>query len=261
MNKNEMFDQDQVTSDVKNTEELVETVDAEEFSQPDMEVDEDTVYTGEVSNLEYDDTTTDGSYDLDIVSTESPRIARFEKVSYNEFVRAYKPIWVEAQRIAQEVPEGESFGYSIEEFERDCKSIYDRIQIPKRSTIGSAGYDFFFPYGKVELPAGASVFIPTGIKVKIASNWVLIEAPRSGMGMKYRIQLDNTIGVVDSDYYNNEENEGHIFIKITNDSRDGSSCVIDEQSRFCQGFFVPYGITVDDNVTDKRAGGLGSTGA
>ena len=81
MNKNEMFDQDQVTSDVKNTEELAETVDAEEFSQPDMEVDEVTVYTGEVPNLKYDDTTTDGSYDLDIVSTEAPRIARFEKVS------------------------------------------------------------------------------------------------------------------------------------------------------------------------------------
>lgn len=259
MNENEMIEPN---VDVESNEEFVEEENSSDTVQETIENIDDIVE--QVNELDLKKTIDDIDekiYDADIVSGELPRIARFEKVSFDEFMRAYKPIWVEAQRIAQEVPEGESFGYSVEDLNNDCRTIYENIQLPKRATAGSAGYDFFFPYGKAELPAGATVFIPTGIKAHMASNWVLLEAPRSGMGMKYRIQLDNTIGVVDSDYYGNEENEGHIFIKLTNDSRDGSTCVIEHQSRFCQGIFVPFGITVDDNVTEERAGGLGSTGA
>lgn len=256
MNDNEIVG---FADEIKAADEIVTDEKAEELARQVINNASDIIEQVEKLDLEKSNVTE--TYDADIISGEIPRIARFEKVSFEEFMRAYKPIWIEAQRIAQEVPEGESFGYSVEDLNNDCKIIYENIQLPKRATSGSAGYDFFFPYGSAEIPAGATVFIPTGIKVHMASNWVLLEAPRSGMGMKYRIQLDNTIGVVDSDYYNNEENEGHIFIKLTNDSRDGSTCVIEHQSRFCQGIFVPYGITVDDNVTDTREGGLGSTGA
>lgn len=190
-----------------------------------------------------------------------PIIARFEKVSFETFLEAYKPIWVNTQKQIQRIPEGEAFGYDRQKLEEDARKIWERIQVPKRSTANSAGYDFFFPYGYTEIPAGASINIPTGIKAYIDPCWVLVEAPRSGLGMKFRLQLDNTIGIIDADYYNNKNNEGHIFVKLTNDSREGLTCVLEQQSRFCQGIFLPYGITEDDNVTTEREGSLGSTGA
>ena len=165
------------------------------------------------------------------------------------------------QKQIQRIPEGEAFGYDRQKLEEDARKIWEHIQVPKRSTANSAGYDFFFPYGHTEIPAGASINIPTGIKAYIDPCWVLVEAPRSSLGMKFRLQLDNTIGIIDADYYNNKKNEGHIFVKLTNDSREGLTCVLEQQSRFCQGLFLPYGITEDDNVTTEREGGLGSTGA
>ena len=87
-----------------------------------------------------------------------------------------------------------------------------------------------------------------------------MEFPRSSLGFNYRIQLDNTVGIIDSDYYNNTRNEGHIMIKITNDSRSGQTCIFEQGSRFCQGIFLPFGITLDDDVVEERTGGLGSTG-
>lgn len=195
------------------------------------------------------------------VTVTPPRIARFEKVSFETFLESYKPNWIAMQKQLQNVPEGEAFGYDRQQLEEDARKIWEAIQLPRRSTANSAGYDFFFPYGHTEIPAGASIMVPTGIKAYIDPCWVLVEAPRSGLGMTYRLQLDNTIGIVDADYYNNKKNEGHIFVKLTNDSREGLVCVFEQQSRFCQGVFLPYGITVDDDVTTKREGGLGSTGA
>lgn len=193
--------------------------------------------------------------------TPMQKMARFEKVSFETFLKEYTPMWVEMQRIIRNIQEGESFGYDRNELEEDAKSVYDQIKLPTRSTQYSAGYDFYFPYGDTVLPAGASIKIPSGIKVMMEPGWVLIEAPRSGMGMTYRIQFDNTIGIIDGDYYNNEKNEGHIIIKLTNDSREGLSCTFEKGCRYCQGMFFPYGITYDDNVTAIREGGLGSTGA
>lgn len=198
--------------------------------------------------------------DKEVVITP-PRIARFEKVSFETFLESYKPNWIAMQKQLQNVPEGEAFGYDRQQLEEDARKIWEAIQLPRRSTANSAGYDFFFPYGHTEIPAGASIMVPTGIKAYIDPCWVLVEAPRSGLGMTYRLQLDNTIGIVDADYYNNKKNEGHIFVKLTNDSREGLVCVFEQQSRFCQGVFLPYGITVDDDVTAEREGGLGSTGA
>lgn len=189
------------------------------------------------------------------------RVAKFEKVSFETFLKEYTPMWVEMQKIIRGIQPGESFGYEKGELEKDARAIYDEIKLPVRSTQYSAGYDFYYPYGDTELPAGASIRIPSGIKAMMEPGWVLIEAPRSGMGMTYRIQFDNTIGIVDGDYYNNDKNEGHIIIKLTNDSREGRTCVLEKDCRYCQGMFLPYGITYDDNVTAVREGGLGSTGA
>ena len=88
--------------------------------------------------------------------------------------------------------------------------------------------------------------------------WVLKIYPRSGLGFKYRLQLNNTVGIIDSDYYYSD-NEGHIMIKITNDSKDGKTVEIRAGEGFAQGIFVEYGITYDDEANEERNGGFGST--
>ena len=106
---------------------------------------------------------------------------------------------------------------------------------------------------------GETVKVPTGIRCKIDEGWVLKCYPRSGLGFKYRLQLDNTVGIIDSDYYNSD-NEGHIFIKVTNDSkRPWKNLNVLRGDGFAQGIFVEYGITVDDETAGVRNGGFGST--
>lgn len=158
------------------------------------------------------------------------RIANFQKVSFD--------IYKEAR--------GE-----------DCRAEYEAIKLPVRATRGSAGYDFFSPV-RFELAPGESIKLATGVRVKIDEGWALMLYPRSGLGFKYRLQFDNTVGVIDSDYYYSY-NEGHIFIKMTNDSRDNKSIVIERGAAFAQGVFTPFGLTVDDDVTAVRNGGFGST--
>ena len=82
--------------------------------------------------------------------------------------------------------------------------------------------------------------------------------PRSGLGFKYRLQLNNTVGIIDSDYYDSD-NEGHIFVKLTNDSNEGKVVSIDAGMGMMQGIFVEYGITLDDEADAVRNGGFGST--
>ncbi len=159
------------------------------------------------------------------------RIAKFSKVSFEQFQKDYQ---------------GEN-----------ALEIYDKIILPKRATKGSAGYDFFSPI-TTELKVGESVIIPTGIRAKIAEGWVLQIYPRSGLGFKYRLQLDNTVGIIDSDYFS-AENEGHIKIKLTNDGKSGKSSEILQGAGFSQGIFMPFGITEDDEVNEIRIGGFGST--
>ena len=153
---------------------------------------------------------------------------------------------------------------SLEQFEKavgkeDLKEILDKITLPVRATAGSAGYDFITPFD-VTLNPGESIVIPTGIRCKIKNDWVLQIYPRSGLGFKYRCQLANTVGIIDSDYFYSD-NEGHIMIKITNDSKDGKVLELKAGDRFCQGIFVEYGITYDDDVVTERNGGFGSTGS
>ena len=100
--------------------------------------------------------------------------------------------------------------------------------------------------------------IELGRRVYMEENYVLKLYPRSGLGFKYRLQLNNTVGIIDSDYYYSD-NEGHIFAKITNDSNEGKTVTITKGTGFMQGIFVEYGITFDDDTTSVRNGGFGST--
>ena len=166
------------------------------------------------------------------------RIAKFEKVSIEQFREG----WTDA------------FG---EVDETELQEIYEAVRLPKRATAGSAGYDFFAP-ARISLAPGETVKIPTGIRVWMEPEWVLKCYPRSGLGFKFRLQLNNTVGIIDSDYYYSD-NEGHIFAKITNDSNEGKTLEVKAGDGFMQGIFVEYGITLDDNVTEVRNGGFGST--
>ena len=133
--------------------------------------------------------------------------------------------------------------------------VLKEIILPRRATKGSAGYDFFAPE-TFTLNPKETVKIATGVRVKIRNGWVLMIFPRSGLGFKYRLTLDNTVGIIDSDYYN-AENEGHIFIKMTNSG--DKPLTVEKGKGFAQGVFVPFGITADDACERERVGGLGST--
>ena len=159
------------------------------------------------------------------------RIAKFEKVSLEQFKQGYT--------------------------NDDVQTVYENIKLPVRATSGSAGYDLFAPFD-IELKPGETAKIPTGIRVKIAEGWLLSLYPRSGLGFKFRLQLDNTVGIIDSDYYFSD-NEGHIFVKITNDSKEGKTVFVKAGTGFIQGIFTEYGITEDDEADGIRNGGFGST--
>ena len=135
-----------------------------------------------------------------------------------------------------------------------CK--YKNILLPQRATSGSAGYDFFSPV-KFKLPYGYSIKIPTGIKCNLDKNRVLLLFPRSSYGIKYKVVLDNTCGVIDADYYNNIENEGHIWFFLTNNGKKTLS--VEVEDRFAQGIILPFETVEDDNSISVRKGGLGST--
>ena len=163
------------------------------------------------------------------------RIAKFEKVSKEQYLEAIEGLTVV-----------------------DAVIGLDDLKLPQRMTIGSAGYDFFSPVG-FTLHPGETVKFPTGVRVKMEKGWVLMCYPRSGLGFEYRLQLNNTVGIIDSDYYY-AENEGHIWVKLTNDSKEGKDVKIHSGDAIMQGVFTEYGITVDDEEDGVRIGGFGSTG-
>ena len=165
------------------------------------------------------------------------RVARFYKVSETRFVED----WIDT--FPESAPE-------------EAKRIYEAVRLPSRATAGSAGYDFFAPV-EFTLKPGETVKIPTGVRVEMKQEWVLKCYPRSGLGFKYRLQMNNTVGIIDSDYFYSD-NEGHIFAKLTNDTNEGKTVTIPAGTGFMQGIFVEYGITEDDDVTEIRNGGLGS---
>lgn len=166
------------------------------------------------------------------------KIAMFRKVSFEQYYKDYV----------------KCFGAANKEL---VKYVYDRIKLPKRATSGSGAYDFYAPE-TMFLKTNGNKTIPTGICAVIQEGWALLLLPRSGHGFKYGISLGNSVGLIDSDF-SGSDNEGHIHVKLLNDSCIAQDMDIPAGEAMCQGIFVPYGLTLDDNATAKRNGGFGST--
>lgn len=131
------------------------------------------------------------------------------------------------------------------------------IKMPERKTNNSAGYDFFLPYG-LTIKSKESIVISSGIKAFMEPDEVLILVVRSSLGFKYGLRLKNQLGVIDSDYYNNDNNEGHILIAVENTSIEDIH--LNANDRIVQGIFIKY-LIADNEVKprDNRIGGIGST--
>lgn len=168
-------------------------------------------------------------------------IAEFEKVSYQEFKNSFKKL-----------------GYikDPDKIEQFLFEFYNKIKLPERNTSGSAGHDISTPL-PVSVPAGESLVVPTGLRCRMEEGYVMLIFPRSSLGIRFRMMLTNTVGVIDSDYYV-AENEGHILISVTNNGSKGINLF--NGTRFAQAVFVPYGVAAGSGGTEKRTGGIGSTG-
>ncbi len=149
---------------------------------------------------------------------------------------------------------------SLNQFIQDTELTlkeYNTYEIPKRSTKYSAGYDFEC-LTDFTLKPNETKLIPTGIKVIMNEDEVLMLYIRSSLGIKYNIRMCNQTGIIDKDYYNNEENEGHIFVKIQNEGNKEKH--FKKGEKFIQGLFIKYLTTDDENeIINKRKGGFGST--
>lgn len=164
----------------------------------------------------------------------------FELVSFNQF----KNDWVNALK-----------DYADDDADDDILSIYNDIKEPRRATSASAGYDFFSPIS-FYLKPNESIMIPTGIRVHMPSDMVFMIYPRSGLSTKFRLIPKNLTAVIDSDYYN-ADNEGHIHMCMVN---DGDKVVTVERGQaFCQGVFTKYYTVMNDAANGTRFGGFGST--
>lgn len=136
------------------------------------------------------------------------------------------------------------------------EASFSNVVLPKRSTKASAGYDFYMPYDVVIEP-NEEVVIKTGIKSYMNTGEVLLIFVRSSLGFKYNVRLKNQTGIIDSDYFDNPSNEGHIMVALKN---EGSKPLeLKTGDRFVQGVFINYLITDDDEATSSRVGGIGST--
>lgn len=168
---------------------------------------------------------------------------KFEKVSLDQFSKDYiKCVYGNGER---DISEAEA---------KEIIKIWEGIKLPKRSTKYSAGYDFYIPY-KQFFSSTNEVLIPTGIRFKCDNDKFLMCVPRSGLGFKYSMHLSNSMGIIDSDYYNSS-NEGHIMCKV----ECKYSFELEQGKALMQGIILPYFKIDDDNSDEVRDGGFGSTG-
>ena len=149
---------------------------------------------------------------------------------------------------------------SLKRFIKDTnltEKEYNEITLPHRATENSAGYDFHLLEDLILKP-GEIKKVPTAIKASMNHDEVLMLYIRSSLGFKYNLRLCNQTGIIDSDYYNNENNEGHIFIAIQNEGKE--TITLKANDRFVQGIFIKY-LTVDNEkeIKSARTGGIGST--
>ena len=146
---------------------------------------------------------------------------------------------------------------SIDEFSKYYdKTLYEEYDLPKRMTSHSAGYDFFAIEGFTIKP-GEIKKIPTGYKATFGNDEMLMILVRSSMGFKYNVRMTNQVGIIESDYYNNIDNEGHIFVSLQNEG--DIDFVVKKGEGYAQGIFTKFLICDDDVTTNERQGGLGST--
>jgi len=150
---------------------------------------------------------------------------------------------------------------SFEQFSKDIKNdkeLYESYNLPKRETKYAAGYDIYSLEDFILKPTEI-IKIPTGIKVNMNDDEVLLLIDRSSQGFKYNVRICNQVGVIDKDYYNNEDNEGHMFIKLKNEG--DKEYVVKKKEKICQGIFINYLKTDDEeSVINERKSGIGSTG-
>lgn len=166
----------------------------------------------------------------------NPAPFKFERVSLNEYIRAWRAL-------------------GSTKSEEELTEEWNNIKLPKRATKGSAGYDFFAPCDLGEITS-TEITIPTGIRWITNNDGIyLMMVPRSGLGFKYRMELSNTVGIIDSDYYK-ADNEGHIMAKF----RCKRNFEIKAHQSFLQGIVNAYFISADEEPIDfDRTGGFGST--
>ena len=149
---------------------------------------------------------------------------------------------------------------SFEQFKKDVAddaNLYASYELPKRKTKHSAGYDLASLKAMVLKP-GESFLVPTGVKCISPPDEIFLVAMRSSIGFKNNIGLPHGIGIVDADYYNNAENEGHIYIGIRNNGTENFEIKVGD--RIGQGVFIKY-YCIDDEaeIMEERKGGYGST--
>ena len=157
---------------------------------------------------------------------------------------------------------------SFEQWKADCgvrgladkelKEWYDAIKLPRQATASSAGCDFYMPFN-LNFESGSSFRIATGIRWVCSADErdrVLLMMPRSGLGFRYGIRLSNTVGVIDADYADSD-NEGHIIVSLENPS--GTDVQLPEGKPFAQGIVVRYETPEGAESDEARNGGFGST--
>ena len=147
---------------------------------------------------------------------------------------------------------------SFDQFSKDIindKKIYDNYELPVRKTKYSAGYDFIAINDYIIKP-GEILKIPTGYKAKFLEDEMLMIVVRSSMGFKYNVRMCNQVGIIESDYYNNSSNEGHIWVALQNEGN--ADYVVHKGDSYAQGIFANF-LTCGDKPLDERIGGLGST--
>lgn len=165
------------------------------------------------------------------------KVATFQKVSFDRF---FEDVLSVMPYVTQE----------------EAHEAYQQIKLPKRATQLSAGHDIYTPFD-IQLGSGQDFRFPTGIRCKMNYDVVMLIAPRSSIGIKKNLMLNNTLGVIDADYYQ-ASNEGEIWMALHN---YGSKPVhIDANDRVAQAVFVPYGVADVQIVFAARTNGIGSTG-
>ena len=172
---------------------------------------------------------------------------RFEKISEEQFIKETIPI---CDRLFPKEPK--------DRYEDLARMLYKDLKLPKRATVGSCGYDFFYPI-TIHLEPGEILKLPTGIAWQddIENRRALLIFPRSSLGIKYILREPNIVSIIDSDYYGCKDNGGHIHVTLFNEGK--IPAVIPVNKGYSQGIIIRYELTDDDDCTGIRTGGFGST--